>query len=93
MPKPTSQPMTPDEFSRAEKLFRATVERKVRLSCQGSCRICQAPYGGPDTPYEEWPDLASWIFGYCSDRCRLAAGEPREFNIDRALQILFPYPD
>ena len=76
----------------AQAIFRETIERNVRARCQGSCRYCQAVYGGPTGRYEEWDDLASWIFGYCSNKCRLAAGEPREFDIDKALSVLFPQP-
>jgi hypothetical protein len=83
---------TKSDIKAAEELFRTTIERQVRLTCHGSCRTCQAAYGGPDSRYDEWDDLASWIFGYCSNRCRLAAGEPREFDIDRALALLIPNP-
>jgi hypothetical protein len=73
-----------------QELFRTTIEENVRRRCQGSCRFCGSPYGGPDLPYGDWEDLASWIFGHCSFHCRLAAGEPRQFDMERALKILHP---
>jgi hypothetical protein len=74
------------------ELFRTTVEKNVRRQCHGQCHVCGSPYGGPDLPYKEWEDLASWVFGYCTNRCRRAAGEPAEFDIDAAMKVLFPHP-
>jgi hypothetical protein len=75
-----------DESDQA--LFRETIERRVRERCRGSCRFCRSPYGGSSS-YGGWDDLASWIFGYCSNRCRLAAGEPQQFDIEAALKVLY----
>jgi hypothetical protein len=73
-----------------QALFRETIERKIRSQCRGSCKSCGAAYGGTTGAYGTWDDLASWVFGYCSNRCRLAAGEPKQFDIEAALKILFP---
>lgn len=81
--------MSASDLDTAE-LFKTTVEANVRRRCHGTCLFCDAPYGGPGATQEAWEDLASWIFGHCSFRCRLAAGEPREFDMQRALAILFP---
>jgi len=78
----------PDTHTAAIELFRTTVEAKIRRRCRGACRYCQAPYGGPDLPYRDWNDLFSWIFGHCSFRCRLAAGEAPAFDIPHALSIV-----
>ena len=71
-------------------LFQEGIERRVRERCAGVCRSCGTAYGGASGTYGSWDDLASWIFGYCSNRCRLAAGEPERFDIEAALKALFP---
>jgi hypothetical protein len=76
-----------DESDQA--LFRETIERRVRARCEGACRYCQGLYGGT-AKYDTWDDLASWVFGFCSNKCRLAAGEPQQFDLDAALKVLFP---
>lgn len=75
-----------------EAFVRATVEQTIRARCQGACKYCRASYGGRDAAPAGWDDVASWIFGYCCNRCRRAAGEPRELDIDAALAVLYPKP-
>jgi hypothetical protein len=71
-----------------QALFRETIERKIRERCQGACHYCKRAYGGATGTYGTWDDLASWIFGYCSNVCRRAAGEPAEFDLEDALRVL-----
>ena len=73
-----------------EAFFRDTIELAVRTRCHGSCKFCKSSYGGPTARFDGWEGLASRIFGYCSNRCRLAAGEPQPFDIQAAMKILFP---
>jgi hypothetical protein len=73
-----------------QQLFRETIEQNVRARCHGKCRFCAAEFGGATGTYDEWEDLASWVFGYCSNKCRLGAGEPAQFDIDAALKVLYP---
>jgi hypothetical protein len=81
-----------DETIVNDAFVRATVEQRIRALCKGSCKYCGGSYGAPSDRYGEWDDLASWIFGYCRNRCRLAAGEPSELDIDAAIAVLYPQP-
>jgi hypothetical protein len=66
--------------------LRQAIEFRAR-QCKGVCRSCGARFGGNAVGLEMM-DLLSWIYDYCSNRCRRDAGEPEPFDLEEGMRRL-----